>query len=415
LLHRWVSLVLGVVLLVITTSGAFLVYGPEWWQWTNSSAYAESSSHVSVSPPAALGIVNAAHPDLNADTVNVYGGVYEVSAVTHAGGTYYTVDPASGRILGEVDLDRGFMAFMKQAHDCFFSCSELPGYIAVANHSVPTLGMKWLTDLTWGQVLLGGFALLLIFLALSGLWLWWGTLKKWADAVRVRWHRGRYARDFDLHNVIGIAAVPFLLVWGLTGAMIEFPWAKSAWYATTGGSTPADSTLTSNPAPKGTPDLTPDAAITAAAATVVKRHGHPGRLTFFELPAADDPASTYTVVFHVDGFDPYSHHRFPGQENINVDRHDAGRVGVIDLSPGAAPTVSNALADSLALVTLHFGQTFNVWWRLLWFGFGMAPLLLALTGVSTWLAKRGVRKRRRQAAATPTGPAGPAAPPAAVG
>ena len=35
------------------------------------------------------------------------------------------------------------------------------------------------------------------------------------------------------------------------------------------------------------------------------------------------------------------------------------------------------------------------WWRLIWLVFGLAPLLLAWTGVSTWLARRTARKARQ--------------------
>ena len=48
---------------------------------------------------------------------------------------------------------------------------------------------------------------------------------------------------------------------------------------------------------------------------------------------------------------------------------------------------------------LHYGQSLNAWWRIIWFLFGLTPLALAVTGVSTWLAKRSVRKRRRRAVA----------------
>jgi uncharacterized iron-regulated membrane protein len=70
---------------------------------------------------------------------------------------------------------------------------------------------------TWGGLLLGVMGLLLLFLAVSGVWLWWPGFKHWVRGVRVRWRKGRYARDYDLHQVAGMIALPLLLLWAVTG------------------------------------------------------------------------------------------------------------------------------------------------------------------------------------------------------
>jgi hypothetical protein len=44
----------------------------------------------------------------------------------------------------------------------------------------------------------------------------------------------------------------------------------------------------------------------------------------------------------------------------------------------------------------HSGMIVNGWWRMIWAVLGLVPLLLAVTGLSTWLWTRGVRKRRRR-------------------
>lgn len=47
--------------------------------------------------------------------------------------------------------------------------------------------------------------------------------------------------------------------------------------------------------------------------------------------------------------------------------------------------------------TTHAGFVLNGWWRILWFVLGLAPLVLAVTGVSTWLVRRKSRKARKRA------------------
>jgi uncharacterized iron-regulated membrane protein len=41
----------------------------------------------------------------------------------------------------------------------------------------------------------------------------------------------------------------------------------------------------------------------------------------------------------------------------------------------------------------------NGWWRVLWLLFGVTPVVLAVTGIITWLIRRGKRRRKRRRAA----------------
>ena len=45
---------------------------------------------------------------------------------------------------------------------------------------------------------------------------------------------------------------------------------------------------------------------------------------------------------------------------------------------------------------LHSGWALNSWVRIIWVVLGLVPLLLAVTGLSTWFFKRGLRKRRKR-------------------
>lgn len=391
--HRWLSLALGLVLLVITTSGAAVVYAPEWKRWTNQDVYRVTESQHPIGVVQAMQIVDRAHPQFHAGSVNVYHGLYEVYALdddAHPG--FYGVDPGSGRITGHADPDRGVMAFMAQVHECFFTCDDYPAYLGFLNASMPALGMGWLSGVTVSSFVLGVAGLLLGFLALSGLWLWWPSLRRFSHGFRVRWSRGRFARDYDLHQLAGLVAVPFLLTWAFTGASFEFPWVSHAWYAVTGGVHPKDEPFSSAKVPKGTPDITPAQAL--AAARKVAPPGAPVKNLF--SPDPDDQTSVYDIYF-APGFDPFRYTSYPGQYGVEVDRHNAARTEVDDY--GSAPTLSNRILDVWGAPLLHYGQSFNPWVRVFWFVFGLVPLLLAVTGVSTWLVKRKIKKRRRLTAA----------------
>lgn len=83
---------------------------------------------------------------------------------------------------------------------------------------------------------------------------------------------------------------------------------------------------------------------------------------------------------------------YEGNRSVGVDAYDAGHVSVF---LGPSPTLSNAIADEWAQPALHYGTAVNGYRRALWFVLGLAPLLLMITGVSTWLYRRRVKRRRR--------------------
>ena len=401
-------MVLGLVLLVICTSGVLLLYAPEITRVTHASAYGGSGGEVTTSLAGARAAVAAHSPDLDPASIWLTSdGLY--TAMNYDTGDRVTVDGSTGEVIGAYNEKQGPLAgtmrFLVNLHECFLNCEDYPGYQAWLAKEVP--GTGWLgfdgEKVTWSAVVLGVSGLLLLFLSLSGLWLWWPGLKRWANGVRVRWRRGRYARDYDLHQVAGMVAIPLLLLWAVTGMGFEFGFVEKAWYQAVPGEASPEVSFTSKEA-KG-PDLdlvAAQAAAVAAIATLAPR----ATIAGVDLPAADDPTAAYNFWFS-NGNDPYAHGLYPGNLGVNVDRRDASRTA-ITYGPPDQSTAQLLWGDYS--YTVHAGLAVNPWWRTIWAVLGLVPLLLAFTGLSTWLFKRGVRKRRRQAMAKtlPPPPAQPA-------
>ena len=234
-----------------------------------------------------------------------------------------------------------------------------------------------------------GRLLLLLFLAVSGVWLWWPGFRHWVRGVRVRWRKGRYARDYDLHQVAGMIALPLLLLWAVTGMGYEFGFVEKAWYQSVPGEAREEVVLES--AESEEPDIGLAAAVTAAQRTV----GTDEEPMSVDLPAADDPVATYGVWF-ADGFDPYMHFDYAGDLLVSVDRHDPAKAQVTYDGPGVP--LAQELWEDFNFAA-HSGMLVNGWWRVVWGVLGLVPLLLAVTGLSIWFWTRGVRKRRRRRAA----------------
>ena len=369
----------------MTTSGALLLFQPEYFRATHGTFYQHTDSAHPVTATQAVGIVHQAHPDFAISWVNKDHGIFEVGDATY--NVMYGVNPGTGDITGLAHRNDGVYGFLENLHECAFSCEGYPGYAPFLAKTVPTLGISWLTGLTWAGILLGALGLLLVFLAVTGIVTWWPGFRRLSHGFRVRTGRGRFARDYDLHRAVGAVAVVFLLMWGVTGASFEFPVVERVWLALTGGTAPDPHQydFEANHAPRGAPELTLEQASRIALARV------PGTVTLAVLPTADTP---YYALSIQRSYDPYRYEQFSGDGYVYIDGHDASHVKVA--AGGGKEAVSNTVYDKL-LEPSHFGWLVNGWWRIGWAIFGLAPLLLATTGVSTWLIRR--RSKRNRAAA----------------
>jgi uncharacterized iron-regulated membrane protein len=304
-----------------------------------------------------------------------------------------TVDPSTGEILGDFKTNEndGFvpwtMSLMFNLHVCGLSCEGYVGYQAWLAEPVPGTGWAGFEGepVTWGYLILGITGVLLLFLAVSGIWLWWPGIKRWFVGVRVRWKKGRYARDYDLHQVAGMIAIPLLLLWAVTGMGYSFGFVESAWYAVTPGSPPGEEQFL-----ESTESDAPDIGVAAAVAAAVKVRGE--EPVSVDLPAEDDPLATYGVWFQ-DGIDPYGKAVYPGDYLVSVDR----KTGETLTTYGEYGSRAEELWSDWNF-PLHSGWALDPWVRIIWLVLGLVPLLLAVTGLSTWFFKRALRKRRRKRA-----------------
>ncbi|KAA0022229.1 PepSY-associated TM helix domain-containing protein [Antrihabitans cavernicola] len=385
--HRWSALILGMFLVVETTSGAILLYNAELFRATHSTFYQHTASTTPMDAEQAMQVVQRAHPDFPAGWVSPDGGILAVGSADYS--SAYAVDPGTGHINGFADLNGGVLGFLVNMHDCAFTCAGSPGTVGTLSHPVPTLGTTWLNGITWGALILGTLGLFMVLLGISGIILWWPTFARFSHGFRLRLKKGRYARDLDLHNVIGIVSIPFLLMWGITGAAFELPVVEKAWLAMTGGNSTVDESRFTFTPREGAADR-PTLSVTEAADVALSHAA--GRVSYLTVPTPD--ADYYSVAVAGD-YAPYGGRAFySGDVMVYINPHDRDDVKVTDASHDQP--LANTFYDKV-FEPAHFGWLVSGWWRSIWFGFGMTPLILMVTGVSTWLFKRGVAKRRRAA------------------
>ena len=399
-LHRWASLAMGLVLLVVVLSGAALVLDPEIHRWLNPELYRETESATPIGPERALASVERELPEFEAADVALEGGVWKVYDVDYAIAAH--VDPGTGDVLGTANETSGVMGLLKNLHMCGLACKEYPGFVPFLNDRVKLLGNN--SFLTVGGLILAGTGLLLLGLCVSGIVLWWPGLRRMRRGFQLR-RKSRYATHYDLHKLVGIAAIPFLLMWAVTGIGFELKQVGQAWYALMPGDEPGPTPAFASE-PKRERAVEPegrDGEVTMAEArAIVERNFPDDRLTGLSVIDPKDKASYYAAWLAVDS-DPYEYSLWPGDVEVRVDRY-SGRSKLGFGDPTDDQPLSQTIWEEWNFAT-HAGTPFNPGWRAAWIVFGLAPLLLAITGITTWLIRRRARRRKRPASGHPGGDA----------
>ncbi|GAB19261.1 hypothetical protein GOEFS_077_00530 [Gordonia effusa NBRC 100432] len=385
--HRWLSIVFGLILVVECTTGSILVYEPELLRASSPELYHSTAAPTQVGFDDAISAVERSNPNFETSYVSLKDGVYQLSTDASDSDTYF-VDADTGTVNGHANVYGGVVGFLENLHDCALSCEGYAGYQAWPGKPTPIATWEPTAGLTWGGLILALTGLLAVFLAISGLIIWYPGLKRWRHGFRVRLGKGRYARDVDLHNVIGLVAVIPLLIWGLTGMNFEVPAVSKLWLATTGGQSTDDQPSTMETVAAGAPRISIGDAMAAARATFAG-----STVTWARLPSSAEDYYSFYVLDGGPDLWRYSSN-FHGNRLVGVDAHDARHVEVFQ---GRPPTVSNAVLSDWAQPALHYGFAVNPWWRIAWCVLGLTPLLLMLTGLSTWLFRVQVSRRRRAA------------------
>lgn len=135
------------------------------------------------------------------------------------------VDPYTGAITGEGN---------KNARAFFGTMTDLHRWIAMSGDGRPI-----------GKAITGVCNLMFLFLAISGVYIWFPRKFTWKHFRPVLWFRSTEsgkARDFNWHNTIGFWSSLVLIILTITAAIISYQWAGNLLYTLTGNEVPAPQT-----------------------------------------------------------------------------------------------------------------------------------------------------------------------------
>jgi uncharacterized iron-regulated membrane protein len=258
-LHLAAGLVAGLIIAVMSLTGAALAFENEIVAWAERDARR-------VTPPAAdaprLSLeelqnkFREAQPEVRPSAMAVSADPAAAVAFS-AGreGTYY-VNPYTGEVRQPASTKaRDFMRLMEDWHR----------WLALTGEHRAT-----------GRAITGACNAAFLFLAVSGLWLWWP--RKWRtkglkrSLVFLPAATGK-ARDWNWHNVIGFWSLPVLVVLTASGVVMSYRWANDLVYKSAGetppvqgagpGAAAAPAVEISKPEP-GTRPLNPTALLAVA-------------------------------------------------------------------------------------------------------------------------------------------------------
>jgi uncharacterized iron-regulated membrane protein len=222
-LHLAAGVTAGVVILVMSITGALLALKPQ-------ILNAIEKDVRFVTPPASaarLGVhaivasVQRERPGARPATVTLQADRGAAAAVALGrDGTLY-VDPYSGRVLGEGS---------KRAQMLFRIVEDWHRWLGASADNRAS-----------ARSVTGASNLAFLMLAVTGPYLWWPRSWSWSSVRAIIWFRcprnGR-ARDFNWHNVIGLWCAPVLVVLTVTGVVMSYPWANALLFRLAGSPAP---------------------------------------------------------------------------------------------------------------------------------------------------------------------------------
>ena len=222
-LHLAAGLIAGVVIFIMCVTGALLAFERQTIEWVErDSRYVAVSSEPKLGATEVLAKVIEAKPEAKPASMaikNEPGAAWEISLGRE--GVVFA-DPYTGAITGESN---------KKVREVMSKLREWHRYVALSGDQRPA-----------GKAMTGAGNLLFLFLAISGIYIWFPRNLVWKAIQPVIWfrrgQRGK-ARNFNWHNTIGFWTSLFLIIFTLTATVISYQWASNLLYTLTGNEVPA--------------------------------------------------------------------------------------------------------------------------------------------------------------------------------
>lgn len=353
--HLWTSLGFSAVIVIVCLTGSALVYRHDIDRALNPSLYRTTSGDVGWD--AVWRSVGTKYSLSEGALVRgpVDRGVYQVEIGDRLLPFTVHVDPGTGQILGAREPAQSLSGWLFLLHFNLFAGE-------------------------FGHQLIGVTGIALLLLTLTGAWLWWPTLRRWAFGFRIRWARPFFVVNYDLHRVIGIWSLPLVLVLALTGAILVFyevggRLVYALFFTTQEAAAPRPPLGALKSFPVSVP-----ATLNDAAALAVRIAPEAAASSMYVPADTTEPVRVWLRT-------PGDTRPNVGSWHVEVDRTTGAVVSA--MLPGNTSLAAHV--EETWVIALHYGTFGGKAVRALYALAGLVPVVLLITGVVHWLLRRRAR------------------------
>lgn len=215
-LHLWLGIGSGLIVVIISLTGAMLVFESEITSMSSPWLHANATANAEQMPPSA--IYKSVHKNMPDKVIQSvwYNGPGKTAKVSiKDSDSLVFVNPYNAAVVAVVD------------HEDFFHVIEEGHFHLWLPHEIGEIMTSW-----------GTF--IFFFLLISGLILWYP--KKWNKANRnksfkIKWSSSFKRLNYDLHNVLGFYSLIIAIIMAFTGLCLSFNWFREGVYWASGGQT----------------------------------------------------------------------------------------------------------------------------------------------------------------------------------
>lgn len=360
-IHRWLGLITGLVVFVVSITGCIFCFQDEIQDALHSYRKVEVQSKPFLKPSV---LQQQAQQYMPAGKLSglIYNGPERpvlVGLTNKVGYHNIYINPYNGKVLHDDLLQSNFFIIVQYIH------------------------LYLLLPENVGRIVVGTSVLIFVVLMITGIILWWPKRKtdrkrsftiKWG----ARWRRVNY----DLHNVLGFYATAIALILAVTGLSMSFEWVREGIYK--GGNLgktiaierkefKSDSTL------KASKQNVP--AIDVAYATIVQKSPKAKMLIFYG--AGTPGQALYGIAYE----QPL---RYSYRDSYQFDQY-SGKLLL------ALPNTKKSLGLKLEDMNydIHVGQIAGLPGKIIAFLASLICASLPITGLIIWLGKRKKGKGKK--------------------
>ncbi len=364
-IHLWLGLTSGLVVVFLGITGCILAFELEIRNATESFRKVEVQSKPML-PPSEIKTIAEKHLVSKKALGIDYLGKNKAAVAAYYDADHYElafINPYTGEFLKHKNMNRDFFRTVLDGHFYLW----LPPNI--------------------GQPIVASATLIFLVMMITGLILWWPKNKaarkqrfsiKWS----ARWRR----KNYDLHNVLGFYMTWIAIFIAITGLVMGFQWfAKSVYWATSGGETPVEHTHPISDSTK-----------------LLAFNNMPDHLWQQHLPQLKDKESigVYFANVPADPVEVVINHRPGTYYNSDFYHYDQFTGKELPATGSYAGKFSDAkLADKIVRMNydMHVGAVLGIFGKIMVFLASLIAASLPITGFIIW---RGRRKQKRSTAIT---------------